>query len=157
MKNNVYNVYIMVKKSGKRATSNKSNKRGKVSQTMKNKTQGKKKKTGTNITQKKTKKIVFEHEKHNVKTPKRRIKMKNGAYEIAGKYYKKLVGTRDEVWEHIAYKTSYNRDDCLYRDDLFLCSKTGKVKSKNKSEFMKIKKNNILKQKNLLKTKKQKK
>lgn len=151
----MYILYIMSKKSSK---SSKRNKRIKSSKRTIDKSNSKTKSKRTvnkhnksNV--RKTKKIVFEHEKHNVKTPKRRIKMKNGAYEIEGKYYKKLVGTRDEVWEHIAYKTSYNRDDCLYRDDLFLCDKTGKVKSKNKSEFMKIKKNNVLKQKGLLKTK----
>jgi hypothetical protein len=67
----------------------------------------------------------------------RRIKRRaDGLFEVAGKYYKKLVGSRDEVYNGVAYKTNYN-SNALTRDDLALNPKTRKIVSKSKQEWCK--------------------
>lgn len=135
-------------------TTRKQNQRNKKQSKNKKRMIADKKKNTTKKSTKEKNKIVFEDEKHDVDIPSRRIKKKNGAYTIDDKNYKKLVGTRDEVWQYIAYKTSYNKDDCLYRDDLFMCKNTGKIKSKARSDLMKQKEHNTLKKRGMLKTKK---
>lgn len=55
-------------------------------------------------------------------------KLKDGTYIIEGKNYKKIYGTREEVWNEIAHRTTGD----LKKDRLIL-SKEGKVVSKCKS------------------------
>ena len=54
-------------------------------------------------------------------------KDKLGKYTIHGKVYQKLSGSRQEVWDETAYKTT----GCLIKDDLLL-NKYGKIVSKRK-------------------------
>jgi hypothetical protein len=54
-------------------------------------------------------------------------KKKDGKYYINGKIYDKLFGTRAEVWEEIAYKTT----GYLLKSD-FIVNKSGKIVSKKK-------------------------
>ena len=54
-------------------------------------------------------------------------KNKDGKYNINGKIYDKLFGTRAEVWDEIAYKTT----GCLLKRD-FIVNKSGKIVSKKK-------------------------
>ena len=84
----------------------------------------------------KTTNQMFEDEKLDIDMPSRRVKMIDGAYHVGDKKYKKLVGSRDEVWQGIAYKTNHTVN-ALKRDDLFFDEKTGEVKSKVRSEQMK--------------------
>ncbi|MEI7489601.1 MAG: hypothetical protein WCJ72_19720 [Chryseobacterium sp.] len=58
---------------------------------------------------------------------KKNIRNKQGTYNIAGQEYKKNEGTRQEVWDGIAYQTS----GLLKKHDLML-SKNGKLISKKK-------------------------
>jgi hypothetical protein len=58
---------------------------------------------------------------------KRVDKNKDGKYEIFGKIYDKLIGTREEVWNEIAYKTA----GCLIKSEL-LMNKKGLIVSKKK-------------------------
>ena len=55
------------------------------------------------------------------------IRNKNGTYTINGKTYKKLIGSRTEVWENITYKTTGD----LTKKDLML-NKQGKIVSRRK-------------------------
>lgn len=72
----------------------------------------------------------------NIQMPTRRIKRNSdGLYEVDGKFYKELVGNRDDVWKGIAYKTNHNVD-ALTREDLIFDDKTKKVLSKSKHELM---------------------
>jgi hypothetical protein len=59
---------------------------------------------------------------------KKHIKNKQGTYTIAGQDYLKNEGTRQEVWDGIAYQTS----GLLHKNDLVL-NKDGKLISKKKS------------------------
>jgi len=54
-------------------------------------------------------------------------KNKDGKYTIHGKTYDKLCGSRDEVWNDIAYKTRGNLLKCD-----FMINKSGKIISKKK-------------------------
>lgn len=58
---------------------------------------------------------------------KKNMKNKDGVYVIAGKPYKKNEGTRQEVWDGIAYQTS----GLLHKHDL-IRNKDGKLISKKK-------------------------
>lgn len=85
----------------------------------------------------------------NVPAIQRRIKRRaDGLFEVAGKFYKKLVGSRDDVYTGVAYKTNYNAD-ALTREDLVLNPKTRKVVSKKKQDWCKTSKN-VLRKKRLL-------
>ena len=55
------------------------------------------------------------------------MRNKQGTYTIAGQDYQKNEGTRQEVWDGIAYQTS----GLLLKDDLIL-NKNGKLISKKK-------------------------
>jgi hypothetical protein len=57
------------------------------------------------------------------------IKQTNGNYYIDGIEYKLLNGTRQEVWDGIAYRTSGN----LIKND-FIINRVGKIVSKTKSD-----------------------
>ena len=59
---------------------------------------------------------------------KKIIKNKNGMYDVGGKQYKLLQGTRQEVWGGNAYKTSGN----LLKHN-FILNKNGVIVSKRKS------------------------
>ena len=59
---------------------------------------------------------------------KKHIRNKQGTYTIAGQDYQKNEGTRQEVWDGIAYQTS----GLLHKQDLIL-NKEGKLVSKKKS------------------------
>lgn len=59
---------------------------------------------------------------------KKNMRNKQGTYTIDGQEYKKNEGTRQEVWDGIAYQTS----GCLLKANLTL-NKFGKLVSKNKS------------------------
>lgn len=59
---------------------------------------------------------------------KRLSKNKDGKYHIEGKVYDKLFGTRQEVWDGGAYKTTGE----LYKDELMI-GNNGKLVSKTKS------------------------
>jgi hypothetical protein len=59
---------------------------------------------------------------------KKHIRNKQGTYTIAGQNYQKNEGTRQEVWDGIAYQTS----GLLQKQDLIL-NKEGKLVSKKKS------------------------
>jgi hypothetical protein len=54
-------------------------------------------------------------------------KNKDGKYTIHGKIYDKLCGSRDEVWDELAYKTRGNLLKCD-----FMINKSGKIISKKK-------------------------
>ena len=58
---------------------------------------------------------------------KKNMRNKQGTYTIAGQDYQKNEGTRQEVWDGIAYQTS----GLLLKDDLIL-NKNGKLISKKK-------------------------
>jgi len=58
---------------------------------------------------------------------KRIVKEKDGLYRINGKTYKKLNGTREEVWNETAYRT----EGLLVKNDLII-NKDGKIVSKRK-------------------------
>ena len=59
--------------------------------------------------------------------PKKNTKNKNGTYNINNKIYEKLIGTREEVWNCKAYKTSGG----LIKNDIIL-NISGKIVSKKK-------------------------
>jgi len=61
------------------------------------------------------------------------VKNKDGTYSNNGKTYKYLIGSRRDVWDEIAYKTSGG----LKKDD-FIINVDGKVVSKKKSIYEKI-------------------
>ena len=58
---------------------------------------------------------------------KKNMKNKQGTYLIAGQEYQKNEGTRQEVWDGIAYQTS----GVLHKHDLIM-NKDGKLVSKKK-------------------------
>ena len=62
-----------------------------------------------------------------ITTLKKNIKNKQGVYHINGVDYKLLEGTRQEVWDGIAYQTS----GVLHKHDLII-NKSGKIVSKKK-------------------------
>jgi len=66
---------------------------------------------------------------------KRIAKSSDGFYHINGNNYKKLMGSREDVWNGIAYKTTGD----LVKDDLMI-NKSGKIISKKK--FIAEKNNN---------------
>ena len=59
---------------------------------------------------------------------KKNIKNKTGTYDIGGKNYAKLEGTRQEVWDGIAHQTS----GALLKHELII-NKNGQIVSKRKS------------------------
>jgi len=59
---------------------------------------------------------------------KKNIKNKTGTYDIGGKNYAKLEGTRQEVWDGIAHQTS----GALLKHELII-NKNGEIVSKRKS------------------------
>lgn len=59
---------------------------------------------------------------------KKNIKNKTGTYDICGKNYAKLEGTRQEVWDGIAHQTS----GALLKHELIV-NKNGQIVSKRKS------------------------
>ena len=61
---------------------------------------------------------------------RKNVKNKAGTYNIEGKVYTKLEGTRQEVWDEIAYQTS----GTLKKSEL-LINKNGLIVSKRKSKF----------------------
>jgi phage anti-repressor protein len=63
-----------------------------------------------------------------LKKLRRIMREKDGLFHIEGKTYSKLIGTRDEVWKYIAYKTA----GCLTRGGLIL-NKNGKLVSVSKA------------------------
>lgn len=72
----------------------------------------------------------------NLKEQHKRVKKNEyGKYEIYGKVYDALIGTREEVWNEKAYKTG----GCLVKSELMMNSK-GKIISKKK--FIHEKNNN---------------
>jgi hypothetical protein len=76
---------------------------------------------------------------------KRPSKQKDGKYHIGNTKYDLLIGTREEVWDGAAYKTTGG----LIKTDLIV-NHLGKIVSLNKSLYEK--KNNRLEQVNLLKS-----
>ena len=62
-----------------------------------------------------------------ITTLKKNIKNKQGVYHINGVDYKILEGTRQEVWDGIAYQTA----GVLHKRDLII-NKSGKIVSKKK-------------------------
>ena len=66
-----------------------------------------------------------------------------GLYKIGNRYYKKLVGSRAEVWHRTAYKTTYGRDG-LTRDDLVynkrnrIVSKKKHIRERNRKQLKKL-------------------
>ena len=59
-----------------------------------------------------------------------RPQFQNGGYTVGGKKYKMLVGSRAQVWNGTAQKTSYGRAG-LKKTDL-LMNKWGRIVSKRK-------------------------
>ena len=59
-----------------------------------------------------------------------RPQFQNGGYTVGGKKYKMLVGSRAQVWNGTALKTSYGRAG-LKRSDLVM-NKWGRIVSKKK-------------------------
>ena len=78
--------------------------------------------------------IITQHDVNNynsvVSTLKKIMKNSEGVYAIGGKKYKILEGTRQEVWDGKAYKTSGG----LLKHN-FLINKLGHIVSKRKSMF----------------------
>jgi hypothetical protein len=70
---------------------------------------------------------IENYEKTNNKINNIYKKNKDGSYIIDGNKYEKLFGTRDDVWNNIAYKTRGN----LIKKE-FMLNKSGKVVSKKK-------------------------
>ena len=68
-----------------------------------------------------------------LKKLRRITREKDGFFHIEGKTYSKLIGTRDEVWKYIAYKTA----GCLTRGELIL-NKYGKIVSVSKAVYSTI-------------------
>ena len=79
-----------------------------------------------------TRPVITGNEIHNygnvITTLRKNSKNKAGTYDINGKNYPKLEGTRQEVWDGIAYQTS----GALRKND-FLINKNGLIVSKRKS------------------------
>lgn len=72
--------------------------------------------------------VVDEEQYNNTVSQVRRIdRSADGFYHVDGIKYPKLFGTRQEVWDRVAYKTT----GCLLKRDL-LINKYGKVVSKSK-------------------------
>jgi hypothetical protein len=63
-----------------------------------------------------------------ITTLKKIMKNSSGTYDVGGKQYELLIGTRQEVWDGKAYKTS----GCLLKNELTL-NKHGDIVSKRKS------------------------
>ena len=63
----------------------------------------------------------------NLNTCKKIIKNKDGKYNIDGKIYDKIIGSRTDVWEGKTYKTA----GCLIKSDLMI-NKSGKIVSMKK-------------------------
>jgi len=80
-----------------------------------------------------------------IENMKRPSKQKDGKYHIGNTKYDLLMGTREEVWDGIAYKTTGG----LIKTDLII-NNLGKIVSLNKSVYEK--KSNRLEQVNALKT-----
>lgn len=66
---------------------------------------------------------------HQRKRPKKILKQKDNFYYIGDKKYEKLIGTRQEVWDSIAYKTAGE-----LTKEHFLINKKGEIVSKIKSQ-----------------------
>ena len=93
------------------------------------KNENKKLKQKDNVTKNKEPTKPAEPTEPTVKKIRRFQKHKDNFYYIDYKKYEKLFGTRQEVWDSIAYMTSGQ----LIKDDLVI-NHTGKVVSKIKSE-----------------------
>ena len=63
---------------------------------------------------------------------KRPVRGENGMYTVHGKDYKELCGSRTQVWNRTAYKTS----GCLTRSDLIM-NKWGRIVSEKKHKTAK--------------------
>jgi hypothetical protein len=74
---------------------------------------------------------------------------KDGKYHIQGKIYEKLTGTREEVFNEIAYRTSgeLNKDDLIVNKSGKIVSKKKVIYETNNNRFEEI---NLKKQKNIL-------